>query len=206
MVDTSEATRDGERTVLRPRRADAQKNRERILRAAEEVFAAEGIAVPIDVVAERAGVGVGTLYRNFPTKEALFEAIVMSTLQGLLDRALQAADDSDPAGSFYSFLEDFTSVAVNKRDLRDALDSAGFDPKDRFGPIIADLQGAVGVLLHAGVRSRSRSPRCERCRGGEPDVRGLQSRGTRRARLRIVFSDDRNRVCRASSPGSLISL
>jgi AcrR family transcriptional regulator len=147
VVDISETTRDGDRDRVRPRRADAQKNRDRILRAAEEVFAVEGINVPIDVVAERAGVGVGTLYRNFPTKEALFEAIVMSTLQGLVDRALQAADDPDPAGSFFSFLEEFTSVAVNKRDLRDALDSAGFDPKARFASVIADLQGAVDVLL-----------------------------------------------------------
>jgi hypothetical protein len=61
----------------RPMRADAVKNRARILEAAEEIFATEGVSVPIDTVAERAGLGVGTLYRHFPTKEALFEAIVV---------------------------------------------------------------------------------------------------------------------------------
>ena len=70
----------------RPMRADAVKNRQRILEAAEEIFATEGVSVPIDAVAERAGVGVGTLYRHFPTKEALFEAIVMARLEYLLEQ------------------------------------------------------------------------------------------------------------------------
>src|SRR5271163_45641 len=68
-------------------RADAVKNRQRILEAAEAIFATEGLAVPIDTVAERAGVGVGTLYRHFPTKEALFEAIVIERLLELLETA-----------------------------------------------------------------------------------------------------------------------
>ena len=58
-------------------RADAQRNRARILEAAEVVFAAEGIEVPVDAIAEKAGVGVGTLYRHFPTKEKLCEAILL---------------------------------------------------------------------------------------------------------------------------------
>ena len=71
-------------------RADAVKNRARILQAAEEVFAANGISAPIDMVAEQAGVGVGTVYRHFPTKEALFEAIVLTGLQELVDRGNRA--------------------------------------------------------------------------------------------------------------------
>ena len=63
-----------------PQRADAQRNRARILEAAEVVFAAEGIEVPVDVIAEKAGVGVGTLYRHFPTKEKLCEAILLERL------------------------------------------------------------------------------------------------------------------------------
>jgi len=55
--------------VARPQRADALRNRARILGAAENVFAVEGIDVPVDLIAEKAGVGVGTLYRHFPTKE-----------------------------------------------------------------------------------------------------------------------------------------
>ncbi len=71
-------------------RADAVRNLAKILEAAEEVFAAEGIAVPIDEVARRAGVGIGTVYRHFPTKEALFEAIVVARLEGLIERGAGA--------------------------------------------------------------------------------------------------------------------
>src|SRR5580692_3011687 len=67
LAPSSVGTGDAPRVM----RTDAVKNRQRILDAAEEVFAAEGVAVPIDVVAERAGLGVGTLYRHFPNKEAL---------------------------------------------------------------------------------------------------------------------------------------
>ena len=66
--------------AARPLRADAQRNRARILEAAEVVFAAEGIEVPVDTIAEKAGVGVGTLYRHFPTKEKLCEAILLDRL------------------------------------------------------------------------------------------------------------------------------
>ena len=62
-------------------RADAERNRARVLKVAEEVFASEGLAVPIDEIARRAGLGVGTLYRHFPTKETLFEAIVVGRMQ-----------------------------------------------------------------------------------------------------------------------------
>src|SRR5271170_5000766 len=71
----------------RPMRADAQRNHDKILAAAEEIFALDSVAVPIDIVAERAGVGVGTLYRHFPTKESLYEAIVTTRIAGLLTTA-----------------------------------------------------------------------------------------------------------------------
>ncbi len=61
--------------IDKPLRADARRNRTRVLDTAEEVFATDGIAVPIDEIARRAGVGIGTVYRHFPTKEALFEAM-----------------------------------------------------------------------------------------------------------------------------------
>jgi AcrR family transcriptional regulator len=62
----------------RPLRADARRNRARVLAVAQEVFETEGLAVPVEEVARRAGVGVGTVYRHFPTKEALFEAIMLA--------------------------------------------------------------------------------------------------------------------------------
>ena len=77
----------------------------RILEAAEVVFAAEGIEVPVDVIAEKAGVGVGTLYRHFPTKEKLCEAILLERLAALTVDARALADAEDPAAAFFGFLE-----------------------------------------------------------------------------------------------------
>src|SRR5580693_1548480 len=102
------------RSSPRPMRSDAVKNRQRILQAAEEIFATEGLSVPIDTVAERAGVGVGTLYRHFPTKEALFEAIVMARLDILLEIAKSYAAADDPGAALFSFLGEFATQASAK--------------------------------------------------------------------------------------------
>ncbi|GAA2124157.1 TetR/AcrR family transcriptional regulator [Actinomadura napierensis] len=79
-----------------PRRADARRNRQRILQAAMEAFAAEGRLVPLDDIARRAGVGAGTVYRNFPTKEALFTAVVTDRLQDVVDKARALAAPPTP--------------------------------------------------------------------------------------------------------------
>lgn len=71
----------------RPLRADARRNRERVLAAAQEAFAAEGISVPLDEIARRAGVGAGTVYRHFPTKEALFAAAIVDRVDRMTGRA-----------------------------------------------------------------------------------------------------------------------
>ncbi len=113
----------------RPMRADAVKNRQRILAAAEEVFAAGGVAAPIDEVAERAGVGIGTLYRHFPNKEALFEAIVVTRLEELADAASAPPGTGDPTDQFFDFLMVFADRVSHKHDLIDALGAAGIDIK-----------------------------------------------------------------------------
>jgi AcrR family transcriptional regulator len=128
-------------------RADAVRNRERILAAAAEVFAARGAAVPIDLVAEAAGVGVGTLYRHFPTKEALFEAIVGVQLHGLVDAlaAAQAADDA--AEALFSFLRLLAAEAAIRHDLLDALGPGGTETCATVAAAMAELDRGVGRLL-----------------------------------------------------------
>jgi AcrR family transcriptional regulator len=128
-------------------RADAVKNRERILQAAEEVFAAQGVSAPIDMVAERAGVGVGTLYRHFPTKEALFEAIVLTGLQGLVKAAAEGTDAEDPGEKFYTFLRTFSRTVSVKHDLVDALGAAGIDIKSQCADTVGDLESRVQRML-----------------------------------------------------------
>jgi AcrR family transcriptional regulator len=140
----------------RPRRADAIRNRNRILDAAEEVFAREGIAVAVDVVAERAGVGIGTLYRHFPTKEDLFEAIVLTRLDDLLEIEIgEEVEGDDPTRAFFAFLEKMAEHACQKHDLFDALAAAGIDFKSRCGDRVRELENRLDGLRQAAVDSGS---------------------------------------------------
>jgi len=138
------------RPAAKAMRSDAVLNRKRILEAAAEVFAAQGVSVPIDVVAERAGVGVGTLYRHFPTKEDLFAAIVATKLADLVDVCRVASDDGNPEDAFFSFVRLLASEAAMKQDLFDALEAAGVD-KSRFAPVVDELEARLGDLLSRAV-------------------------------------------------------
>jgi AcrR family transcriptional regulator len=157
-LDRTVADEDGlmeTELVERPLRADALRNRARILAAAEEVFAVEGVGVPVDVVADRAHVGVGTLYRHFPTKEALFEAIVLDRLQALLTTARAHGSDADPGSAIYAFLHEFGLQAAAKRDLMEAIDSAGIDIKSKCQHTIEELMGCVEDLRLAALEAGS---------------------------------------------------
>lgn len=135
----------------RPLRADAARNRALILSAAEEIFATEGLAVPIDDVARRAGVGIGTLYRHFPTKEALFEAIAITRIERLLESARRYATSDDPGEALFTFLREFAREAAAKHDLMDALGRAGIDFKSRCTETIDETMGTIDVLMQRAV-------------------------------------------------------
>ncbi len=81
---------------LRPMRADARNNRDRLLAAAREVFVEKGASAPLDEIARRAGTGIATLYRRFPDRQSLMRAVVMDALQQTADEARAAAEESDP--------------------------------------------------------------------------------------------------------------
>ena len=137
--------------AARPMRADAIRNHEKILIAAEETFALEGVLVPIDVIAERAGVGIGTLYRHFPTKEALYEAIVTTRVTHLIETARSYESDADPGHALFSFLRQFAQQAAAKRDLFEALNQAGIDVKSQFSDLLSQLMSTVDVLRERAV-------------------------------------------------------
>src|SRR4051794_20782819 len=84
-------------------RADGERNRAKVLDVAWHAFATEGLAVPIHEIARRAGVGTGTVSRHFPTKEALFEAVLLSRVQLIVDRAESLLDADDPGQAFFAF-------------------------------------------------------------------------------------------------------
>lgn len=84
----------------RPLRADAARNRDRVLEAARSLFASRGVEVPLDDIAARAGVGPGTVHRHFPTKQALLVAIVVERLDERIDQGVAMADAEVPSGLF----------------------------------------------------------------------------------------------------------
>ena len=123
----------------RPLRADARRNREKVLRAARDAFAASGFGVPLDEIAAMAGVGPGTVYRHFPSKEELFEAVVTARLLDLIAAARALADDPDPGRAFFGFLGRFRQEVAAKRDLPDAIAIPG--------SLQDELRAALDLLL-----------------------------------------------------------
>ena len=139
-------------TAPRALRADAERNRRRVLEVAQEVFAAEGLAVPIDEIARRAGLGVGTLYRHFPTKEALFEAIVVGRMEQLVDDARAGARADDPGAAFFGFVKKVVDVGAAKKDFLTALARTGVDLK-RIAALKLRMHRAMSVLLGRAQRA-----------------------------------------------------
>jgi AcrR family transcriptional regulator len=140
-------------TDEKPLRADALRNRQRVLEVAQQVFASEGIAVPIDEIARRAEVGVGTLYRHFPTKEALYAAVVLSRLEAAIAHARELAGQADAEAAFFEFLERLVSDGAVKRDLVEALATTGAQYKESLGSAKKELGAALGKLLARAQRS-----------------------------------------------------
>jgi AcrR family transcriptional regulator len=108
-------------TPLRPLRRDAQANRDKIVAAARDAFAAEGIGVPVEKVARQAGVGMGTLYRHFATKEDLVDAVFEDTLAELAAVAHEALAMEDAWAGFCSFLERAFLLHAENRGLKDVV-------------------------------------------------------------------------------------
>src|ERR1700760_1416434 len=100
----------------KPLRADAARNRARVLETAYETFAADGLSVPIDEIARRAGVGAGTVYRHFPTKEDLFRAVVDSRIRRIIDEGRALLDDPGPGEALFAFLRS-NSTAVHQSPI-----------------------------------------------------------------------------------------
>jgi AcrR family transcriptional regulator len=138
---------------VRPLRADARRNRTRVLQAAQQAFATEGLAVPLDEIARLAGVGAGTVYRHFPTKEALFEAVLVDRLEGLVEDARAARGAADAGQAFYAFVTHLVSDANTKKDLADALAGAGVDLRTATLQVAVDLNEELGGLLTRAQRA-----------------------------------------------------
>ncbi|GIJ46834.1 TetR family transcriptional regulator [Virgisporangium aliadipatigenens] len=105
----------------KPLRADAARNRDRLLGAAAELFAERGLDAPLDEIARRAGVSIGTLYNHFPTRDALQDALLPMRLAVLDDLAVAALDHADAWAGLVAFLDGLFALHAEDRSLNDAL-------------------------------------------------------------------------------------
>jgi len=102
-------------------RSDARRNRERLVASARELFASAGVNVPVEEITHHAGLGMGTLYRHFPTKEELIDAVLEDAFAELVGAAEQAAADDDAWAGFTGFLEQALALHAANRGLKDVL-------------------------------------------------------------------------------------
>jgi len=115
------ATAESRVAVRRPQRADARRNFDAVLAAAREVFATDGASGSLEEIARRAGVGIGTLYRNFPTRQDLFEAVYVDEVEALA-RTAEELTGLDPWDALVIWLRRFVGYATTKRAIYEALD------------------------------------------------------------------------------------
>jgi AcrR family transcriptional regulator len=135
----------GPASPVRPLRRDAERNRQRILEAASEVFTERGLGVSLDEIARHAGVGVGTVYRRFSTKEELVEALFVDRIESIAALAEQAAEAPDPWSALVCFMEQFAEALAGNRGLKQMLTLAGYGQdlaayaRRRNAPLVARL-------------------------------------------------------------------
>ena len=128
-------------------RADARRNRERVLRTAQQLFATEGLGVSLDEIARRAGVGPGTVHRHFPAKETLYLAVAVDQVEHLAAEAKVLAATGDPATALFTQLSRMMASGAENVAVKSALMAAEFDLRAAAPGVAADLACHVGDLL-----------------------------------------------------------
>lgn len=142
----------------KPLRADAARNRARVLEVAYETMAAEGLSVPIDEIARRAGVGAGTVYRHFPTKEALFGAVVQERLQQMVGRGRDLLGSSEPGDALFAFIKAMVTEGASDMALAQAMAGYGIDVNVVAPQAESEFLGLLGDLLAAAQRAGTVRP------------------------------------------------
>jgi AcrR family transcriptional regulator len=136
---------------IRKPRADAVRNRERVLEAAKAVFSAGGPEASLEAVAKRAGVGIGTLYRHFPTRESLFEAVYRREVEQLGELAEQLKSAMDPVDALRRWLRSNVEFVATKKGMSAALALAVQSGSELHAFSFERLTKAIGSLLDRAV-------------------------------------------------------
>ena len=134
-------------------RADAQRNRERILEVAKQAFTRSGADTSLDDIAKRAGVGPGTLYRHFPTREELLKAVYRNELENLATAGEKFAETMSPVEALRAWLLLFVDAVAAKQIIAPALNTLVGDHKKVFEASYAQVHEAIRRLVKRAVKS-----------------------------------------------------
>jgi AcrR family transcriptional regulator len=137
--------------AMRKPRIDAARNRERVLEAAKKVFSAGGPGASLEAVARQAGVGIGTLYRHFPTREALFDAVYRREVQQLADLAERLKTQVDPVDALRRWMRANVNFVATKKGMSAALALAAYKNPELYSYSFDRLTKAVRDLLNRAV-------------------------------------------------------
>jgi AcrR family transcriptional regulator len=149
----------------RPLRADARRNRDRLLEVAVRAFSTDGSDVSLEAIAKEAGVGIGTLYRHFPTRETLVEAAYRSELDRLCESVPELLSDLPADVALRAWMDRFVDYMTTKRGMAEALRAVIASGGNPFSHSRDRLLTAIGQLLEAGVAAGA-----IRADTGSPDV------------------------------------
>jgi AcrR family transcriptional regulator len=134
-------------------RTDAQRNRERILEAAKEAFARSGANTSLDDIAQQAGVGAGTLYRHFPTRDALLEAVYRTEVEKLAAAQRKLAQDMAPIEALRAWMLLFVDYIAAKHIIAPALNTLVGGPSKVYESSRAQISGAIHALVSRAIKS-----------------------------------------------------
>ncbi|GAA3009645.1 hypothetical protein GCM10010527_51150 [Streptomyces drozdowiczii] len=134
-------------------RADARRNRAKVLAAAGEVFAEQGLGVPLGEIARRAGVGAGTVYRHFPSKQALLEAVFVQHLDELVASGERRMARSAPTEAFFGFLLDVVEKSDRRGPVCDVVAADASWPRPMLRASVLRFRQVLTALLHAARRA-----------------------------------------------------
>lgn len=143
--------RDEAGTTTRKIRADSVRNRDRLLEAAALIFSSGGSQASLEAVAKQAGVGIGTLYRHFPTRDALFEAVYRHEVDLLGDLAGALARDSDPVEALRNWLHANVRLVATKKGMIEALQLAAHGSSELKAYSSERMMAAIRLLLDRAV-------------------------------------------------------
>lgn len=137
----------------RPLRVDAQRNKDRLIVVAAQAFAHDGAGTTLESIAKAAGVGIGTLYRHFPTRGALVDAVYRNELARLTDTAGELLRSREPDEALRAWMDHYIGYMTTKQGMGDALKALIESGGNPFSETKERLIGALELLLDASVRA-----------------------------------------------------